>query len=139
MSHFKHFMRVVGVVGVIALIYLGLILSSSFLYMLSPFGGYDLLFVEFIGGFWFFLRDNLSAISFDTGTWGPGVAAFLLAVIFAHRILKAWAAGAGRHWTFSTTFCLALILPVLFVISFIVPGVLLQWEMLRQVVWIEVR
>ncbi len=30
-------------------------------------------------------------------------------------------------------------LPVMFVISFIVPGVLLQWETLRQVVWIEVR
>jgi len=28
---------------------------------------------------------------------------------------------------------------VLFVISFIVPGVIVQWEMLRETAWIEVR
>ena len=50
-------------------------------------------------------------MSFDAGTFGPGLRASVL----------------------------ALILPVLFVISFIVPGVLVLWEMLRQEVWQEVR
>jgi len=90
-------------------------------------------------GFYFFLRDNLPAMSFDAGTWGPGLTAFLLAMIFGHRFLSSWAARMGRYWSFGSSFCLALVVPVLFVISFIVPGVLLQWEMLRQVVWIEVR
>jgi hypothetical protein len=31
------------------------------------------------------------------------------------------------------------VVPVLFVISFLVPGVLLQWEGLRETVWIDVR
>lgn len=135
MSHLKQFMRIVGV---IALICLGLALSDMFLHLSSPFGGYDLIFERFIGGFWFFLRDSLPAISFDAGTWGPGVAALLLAMIFAHRFFAAWAVRTNRYWSCATSFCLVLVVPVLFVISFIVPGVLLQWEMLRQVVWLEV-
>jgi hypothetical protein len=103
---------------------------------MSDLGEYDLLLMELIGGFWFFLRDNLPAMSFDAGTWGPGLGAFLLAIIFAHRFLAAWAARTNRHWGFATTFCLALTVPTLFVISFIVPGVLLQWEMLRQGIWL---
>jgi hypothetical protein len=103
---------------------------------MSDLGGFDLLLVELIGGFWFFLRENLPAISFDAGTWGPGLGAFLLAMIFAHRFLAAWAARTSRHWSFATTFCLVLTVPTLFVISFIVPGVLLQWEMLRQTIWL---
>lgn len=135
MSYLKQSMRIVGV---IALIYLGLILSDMFLNLSSPRGGYDLIIERIAGGFWFFIRDNVPAMSFDAGTWGPGLGTFLVAIIFSHRFLKAWAARANRYWSFGTTFCLALVLPTLFVISFIVPGVLLHWEMLRQVVWIEV-
>ena len=136
MSYLKQCMRVVVI---IVFIYVSLFVAINFLYMLSPFGGYDLLFVELIGGFWFFLRDNLPAMSFDAGTWGPGLAAFLLMITIAHRILKSWAAKTNRYWSVGSSFCVALLVPVIFVISFIVPGVLLQWEMLRQVVWIEVR
>lgn len=133
MSHLRQFLRFLGV---IALICVGLIVMVNLLYMLSPFGGYDLLFGELIGGFWFFLRENLPAMSFDAGTWGPGLGAFLLAMIGAHRFLTAWAARTNRHWSFATTFCLLLAVPVMFVISFIVPGVLLQWELLRQGIWL---
>jgi hypothetical protein len=104
-----------------------------------PFGGYDLLLLHFGAGFWFFLSENLPAMSSDAGMWGPGLGAFLLATAFVHRFLAAWAARTSRHWSFATTFCLALIVPVLFVIAFIVPGVLLQWEILRQAHWIEIR
>ena len=124
--------------GVIVLITLGSILTDIFHYLLSPLGGYHVLFENLIAGFGFFLHDNLPGMSFDPGTWGSGLAAFLLAMILAHRCLKAWASRTKRHWSFITSFCLALILPVLFVISLIIPGVLVQWEMLRQVVWLEV-
>lgn len=136
MIHIKQLMRNVGVM---VLICVGMFLANVFLYMCFLGGGYHQLFERFIAGCWFFLRDNLPAMSFDAGTWGPGLGAFLLATILAHRFLKAWAARTHRYWSFITSFCLALILPVLFVISFMVPGVLVQWEMLRQVVWLEVR
>ncbi len=53
--------------------------------------------------------------------------------------LAAFQTHPANHWNFATTFCLALTIPTLSVISFIVPGVLLQWEILRQVPWIEIR
>lgn len=135
----NRFFPILRGVGVIALLLLGMIVLDIVLYQSSPFGGYELLFEEVVGGFWFFLRENLPAMSCDAGTWGPGLGAFLLATIVAHRFLKAWAARTNRHWSFATTFCLALIVPVLFVIAFIIPGVLLQWEILRQHHWIEIR
>ena len=122
----------------IALLLMGVGLLLVILQIVSPYGGYDLLLFQFVTGFWFFLRENLPAMSFDAGTWGPGIGAFLLATILAHRFLTAWAVRTNRHWSFATTFCLALTVPVLFVISFIVPGVLLQWEILRQVPWIDI-
>ena len=133
MSHLAPILRFLGV---IALICAGVFVTANLLNLFSPFGGYDLLLLEFMGGFWFFLRENLPAISFDAGTWGPGLGAFLLAMFVAHRFLAAWAATTNRHWSFATTFCLLLTVPVMFIISFIIPGVLLQWEMLRQVIWL---
>jgi hypothetical protein len=65
--------------------------------------------------------------------------AFLIAVVFLHRWLSRWASRTGRPWSFATSFCLVSLVPVLFVISFIVPGVIVQWEMLRETAWIEVR
>ncbi len=99
--------------------------------LIDPFSGYDLLLFHFVAGFVFFLRDNFPAISWDAGTWGPGVMAFLMTIILAHRPLKKWARKTNRYWTLATTVSLALIVPALFVISFIVPGILLQWELLR--------
>lgn len=125
--------------GAIALLLLGFCLLLVLLQITSPFGGYDLLVLHFGAGFWFFLRENLPAMSSDAGTWGPGLGAFLLATVLVHHFLAAWAARTNRHWSFATSFCLVLIVPVLFVIAFIVPGVLSQWEILRQVHWIEIR
>ncbi len=125
------------VASVMLLVGFTALVSLTYLHMMSPFEGYHLLLARFLSGFWFFLRDHFPAISWDAGTWGPGLAAFLIAALFAHRILSAWAAGTNRHWTLATSLCVALVVPVLFVIAFIVPGVLLQWEMLRQVPWIN--
>ena len=38
-----------------------------------------------------------------------------------------------------SSFCVVSLVPVLFVISSLVPGVLLHWEVLREAVWIHVR
>lgn len=101
------------------------------------FAGELLLFFRLIAGFYFFLRQNLPAITYEADTFGPGVAAFGIATLMLHQLCFRWAMRTGRPWTFGTSLCLALIVPVLFVISFIVPGVLLQWEMLRQVPWLD--
>jgi hypothetical protein len=133
MKSIKQFLRVIAMICVV------LFLLELLLSMFSPFGGYDLLVGRLITGFWFFFRDNVPAISWDAGTWGPGLGAFLLALAFAHHFFKSLAARTNRYWSFASSFCLVLAIPVLFVIAFIVPGVLLQWEILRHVPWIDVR
>jgi len=124
-------------IGAVALIFLGALLQLYALLMPSLLGGYDLLFFRLISGFLVFLCGNLPAISWDAGTWGPGLGAFLLATVMIHRLLNGWLAGKNRYWSLASTLCLMVLLPVLFAISFIVPGVLLQWDLLRQVPWFE--
>jgi hypothetical protein len=120
-------------------IFILLILLLNFTYAAAPFSGNDLILERLITGFWHFLAVNIPAISWNVATWGPGLGAFLLATVLLHRWLSRWASRTGRPWSFSTSFCLVLLVPVLFVISFIVPGVLLQWEALRETIWIVVR
>jgi hypothetical protein len=121
-------------------IYLLLIALSVLVALFSPpFSGNDLIIGRFLFGFIPFLKNNIPAISWNAATWGPGLGAFVIAVIFSHRYLSRWAVRTGRPWGFATSLCLVLLVPVLFVISFIVPGILLQWEVLRETVWIDVR
>lgn len=124
------------VIGIFILAILSLYLLFFFI---PPFSGYDLLLGHFLFGFVAFLSNNIPAISWNAATWGPGLGAFLIATLFAHRYLSRWAKRTGRQWSFLTSFCLVMIVPVLFVISFIVPGVLLQWDALRETVWINIR
>ncbi len=126
-------------VGVAIVIFVALNLVGIWLQMTSPFGGYDLVWWHLVAGFVLFLRDSLAAGSYDAGTWGPGVAAFVIALLIAHRFLSAWAVRTKRHWSFWTSLCLMLLLPALFTIAFIIPGILLQWEVLREGPWISVR
>jgi hypothetical protein len=99
--------------------------------------GYLEAIFHLVAGFWFFLREKLPAISSDAGTWGPGLAAWMVALAVAHRFLRNWAASRGYLWRVTTTACLGLLLPVLFAISFIVPGILLQVDGLREVRWFK--
>jgi hypothetical protein len=98
--------------------------------------GDHLLFVHFVSGFWRFLATNLPAISWNAATWVPGVGAFVVAVIFLHCWFSRWASRKLRPWSFVTSLCVVSIVPVLFVIAFIVPGILVQWEMLREAKWL---
>ena len=121
-------------------IYVLLCLLMLFVQLASPpFSGNDLILGKFLFGFVPFLQNNIPAISWNAATWAPGLGAFLIAVLFLHRWFSRWASRTGRPWSFATSFCLVSLVPVLFVISFIVPGVLVQWEMLRETAWVEVR
>ncbi len=119
-------------VGIILVIVLWLLLVYS-----DSRSGNFLVIYHLLFGFVAFLRENVPAISWSTATWGPGLGAFLIAVAVVHRFLLRWAIRTGRRWSWVTSFCVVLVVPVLFVISLIVPGVLLQWEVLRETVWIE--
>lgn len=108
-----------------------------FLFLAAPYSGNQLLFRHLLFGFHHFLGENLPRMSWDAGTWAPGVVSFLVATLFIHLFLSKWASRTGRHWSVWSSVCVALIVPVLFVISFLIPGVILQWEMLRQAPWID--
>lgn len=88
-------------------------------------------------GFAFFLRRNLATISTDAGTWGPGVVAFGLALGLGHHFLRGWAKKRDRKWSMLSTLCVGLLLPVLFMIAFLVPGALVQLEGLAGVKWFQ--
>jgi hypothetical protein len=105
----------------------------------NPFSGSARIMESLLIGFIPFLNNNIQSISWNAATWGPGLGAFLIAVMFTHRWLSRWALRTGRPWSFATSFCVVSLVPVLLVIAFLVPGVLLQWEMLRESAWIDLK
>ena len=129
MSNFIFILKVVGS------IFLTLVVLSL---MFDPMDPYHLVFVRFLTGFGHFMARNFPLISWNADQWVPGVGAFLIAWFFIHRWLSRWAKRTNRPWSLMTSFCVVALVPVLFVISFIVPGILLQWEVLRDVHWVEI-
>jgi hypothetical protein len=81
-------------------------------------------------GCYHFLTANLPRISANADTLIPGIAAFVIATLAAHGMIAAYHRKRGRNWPFSNTCCLAALLPVLFIIAFLVPGVILQVKLL---------
>jgi len=134
MKRFFLYLPVFSLGATISIIVFWLLLVFS-----DPESGTFLIVGRFLTGFRDFLTSNLPAISWNAATWVPGLGAFVIALLFVHRYLSRWAKRTGRQWSFLTSFCLVMIVPVLFVISFIVPGVLLQWDALGETVWINVR
>ncbi len=132
-SILRFLLWIIGIYVLLSLLMLFVQLASP------PFSGNDLILGRLLLGFAPFLRENVSAISWNVATWGPGLGAFLIAVVFLHRWLSRWASRTGRPWSFMTSFCIVSLVPVLFVIAFLVPGILLQWEMLRETAWVEIR
>jgi hypothetical protein len=88
-------------------------------------------------GFFRFLQTNLRKISSDAGTWGPGLACFLLAIVVIHWFGAMWARRRNRTWRISNAIAFGMLLPLLFVISFLVPGAMLQIGSLRQGNWFQ--
>lgn len=121
------FLRFLAVAGVLLVL----------VFMIAMAGGFGFLEViwRLLTGFASFLQVNLPRISSDAGTWAPGLAAFGLALVVGHYFLRGWARKRNRPWSAGATLCAGLVLPLLFAISFLVPGVLLQMELLGEIKW----
>jgi hypothetical protein len=91
--------------------------------------------LRFATGLHHFLAANLPVISVNADILVPGIAAFVVATLAAHRMLAGFHQRRGKHWPFSNTCCLAALLPVLFIIAFLVPGVILHLELLAGELW----
>lgn len=117
------------VLAVLVALLVGLIVLAGVSGFIAPF--IDAAF-RLTAGFVFFLRDKLPRMSWNAATWIPGLAAFLAALLLIHRPLKRWAVARGRMWSGTSTFCLGLLLPLLFAISFLIPGAILQVRLLAQ-------
>lgn len=122
--------RVLGWIVLGALV--GFLLLVVFASLIFPTGAHLVIF-HLAAGFAFFLTDRIQLISADAGTWGPGLVAFFLGLGVVHRLMGAWAAKRAKPWTIGSTLCLGALLPILFAISFLIPGILLQLETLREV------
>lgn len=132
MTRAKQICRIIGLVLMLLIITLALFVALA-LFGSSAFE----LIAHFFGGFVFFLMENVPKISTDHATWLPGIGAFILATILAHVMLKRAVRKRGGDWRFKYTAILSLVLPVLFAISFIVPGLLLQADSLARIPWFE--
>jgi len=82
-----------------------------------------------------FLAANLPRISANTDTLIPGLGAYLIATLVAHRMIAGFHQRRGKIWRFSNTCCLAALLPVVFIIAFLVPGVILNLKLLAGDSW----
>lgn len=127
--------RILGIIGLALKLF---IIALAVLLVLAFFGSAAFeLIAHSLGGFVFFLMEKLPRISTDRATWLPGIGAFLLATVLADVMLKKAARNRDRDWNFKTTACLSLLLPVLFAISFIVPGLILQVNSLARIRWFD--
>jgi hypothetical protein len=88
-------------------------------------------------GFVRFLQTNLRNISSDSGTWGPGLACFLFAIVTIHWFGAKLARRRERRWRISHSIAFGMLLPSLFVVSFLVPGIILQIGSLNQGNWFQ--
>lgn len=87
----------------------------------------DVLF-HLLFGFVFFLERNFERMNFNRDTLVPGFIAYGLLVLLLHWKLRRICQARGRVWSFGSSLLVALLLPAVFAISFLVPGVLLQLE-----------
>lgn len=128
-----------GPAAVALVLFGGALLLAFLAFMMLMAGLFTFIEVplHLIFGFFGFLGKNVPRISFNAATWVPGVIAFILAVVMVHRFVGAWARKRERRWTLVSSLALGLVIPVLFVIAFLVPGVLLQVEQLRKTPWTE--
>jgi hypothetical protein len=122
----------ISIVLVAMILYYWLVLEPD-----SYFSGRGQLVDEMLTGFHSFLRGNLPAIAWNRETWLPGTAAFLMLPFAIHFVMKPWARRRNRYWSFGSSICTAMSIPALFSISLIVPGILVQWDALRQTPWVE--
>ncbi len=81
-------------------------------------------------GFVFFLERNFPRMNFNWDTLAPGLAAYVLALFMFHWSMRKFCRARTRDWSFRSSCVVALLLPAVFGISFIVPGLILQIQAL---------
>jgi hypothetical protein len=87
----------------------------------------DALF-HLLFGFAFFLEKNLARMNINADTLVPGCVAYGLVVLLLHWKLRLLCQKRGLTWSFYSSILVGLLLPALFGISFLVPGVMLQLQ-----------
>jgi hypothetical protein len=77
-------------------------------------------------GFVFFLGRNLTRMNFNADTLVPGLVTYGICVVILHLLLRRMCRARQRPWSIAASFQVALLLPALFGISFLIPGMILQ-------------
>ena len=85
---------------------------------------------HFLFGFVWFLERNLGRMNFNADTLVPGCFAYGLVILLLHWKLRRLCRKRGRAWSFHSSILVGLLLPAVFGISLIVPGVMLQLQAL---------
>ena len=85
---------------------------------------------HFLFGFVWFLERNLGRMNFNADTLVPGCFAYGLVILLLHWKLRRLCRKRGRAWSFCSSILVGLLLPAVFGISLIVPGVMLQLQAL---------
>jgi hypothetical protein len=129
MSEIRHILRFRPAARLLLWLGLGTIFVFGGMLVLTPAGLSGVL-LRFATGFHHFLATNLREISVNADILIPGIAAFGIATLALHGMSAACCRKRGKPWPFSNTCCLAALLPVLFIIAHLVPGVILQIQLL---------
>lgn len=79
-------------------------------------------------GFVYFLERNLGRMNFNADTLVPGCIAYGLVVLLLHWKMRQLCQKRGRAWSIYSSFLVGLLLPALFGISFLIPGVILHLQ-----------
>lgn len=85
----------------------------------------DILY-HFLFGFVWFLERNLGRMNFNADTLVPGCIAYSLVILLLDGKMRRLCRKRGRAWSFCSSILVGLLLPAVFGISLIVPGVMLQ-------------
>jgi hypothetical protein len=136
MSETRHLLRFSPAARLLLCLGLGTIFVFLWMFVLTP-AALAAVLLRLATGFPRFLATNLPEVSVNADILIPGIAAFGIATLAIHGMGAACCRKRGKHWPFSNTCCLAALLPVLFIIAHLVPGVILQIQLLAAEPWFE--
>ncbi|MES2474672.1 MAG: hypothetical protein V4640_02745 [Verrucomicrobiota bacterium] len=91
----------------------------------------DVLF-HLLFGFLFFLGRNIGQMNFNADLFVPGFGAYLIFVCILHFLMRRRCREKQRIWSIRSSCAVALMLPALFGISFLIPGVILLLQELAK-------
>lgn len=90
-------------------------------------GMLDLL-LHLLFGFVIFLERNFARVNYNLDTLVPGLIAYGFVILLLHRKLLQFCRTRGRTWSLRSSIQVGLLLPAVFGISLLVPGITLQLQ-----------